>query len=637
MNKILPLMILGILVLSGFGAGALSENKNLDIHQLNNDDNKLETWQYTLTSSDPVVSDQGEYININVKETNSFKRDVGKPMLPFYSKTMTFPLGTKIKSVECTYSNIKTISLNKKIQPAPRPLPINEINEIQVTRDNNVYDSIDLFPNDVYSYRTSGGLDKGGNHVTFLTINLYPVRYAPALNTLQYVENIETIVIYEEPSQPLVFKDEYDMVIISYDRYASLLEPLVVHKEKHNIITKIVTLKDIYNSVYFPVNGRDKPEKIKYFIKDALEQWGITYVMLVGNFMRMPIRYVNLETDKGGRYEELEFLTDLYYADIYDGEGGFCSWDSDNDGIFGEWPFPEPSPRVDDVDLCSDVYVGRLACMFAFEVRTMVNKIIDYEENAYDKEWFKNMIVCGGDTFNDSQYGCGTDYMEGEEATQKALEYMDGFNPIKLWASMGNLNTVNIRKAINSGGGFLYLVGHGNPAKWATHPPRGHDWIGDYEINDMWYLWNKGKYPILMVGGCHNSQFDVTLLNLLINPEDAWYFSTWVPECWSWIFVKKFAGGAIASMGSTGYGCVGICDYNGNEIPDCIELYDGWFETQFFRLYKEENIDILGETYGQTVTDYAINFPVDTNRYDCKVAQTHVLFGDPSLKIGGYP
>ena len=51
--------------------------------------------------------------------------------------------------------------------------------------------------------------------------------------------------------------------------------------------------------------------------------------MLVGNFRKMPIRYTHLETDTGGEYEELEFISDLYYADIYDSEGNFSTWDTD--------------------------------------------------------------------------------------------------------------------------------------------------------------------------------------------------------------------------------------------------------------------------------------------------------------------
>ncbi len=30
------------------------------------------------------------------------------------------------------------------------------------------------------------------------------------------------------------------------------------------------------------IDGRDKPEQIKYFIKDAIETYNITFVLLVG-------------------------------------------------------------------------------------------------------------------------------------------------------------------------------------------------------------------------------------------------------------------------------------------------------------------------------------------------------------------
>ena len=63
---------------------------------------------------------------------------------------------------------------------------------------------------------------------------------------------------------------------------------------------------DIYAGTYFPAEGRDKPEQIKYFIKNAKETWNITYVMLVGNYAQVPTRYANLETDTGGLYEELK-------------------------------------------------------------------------------------------------------------------------------------------------------------------------------------------------------------------------------------------------------------------------------------------------------------------------------------------
>ena len=190
---------------------------------------------------------------------------------------------------------------------------------------------------------------------------------------------------------------------------------------------------------------------------------------------------------------------------------------------------------------------------------------------------------------------------------------------------------------ISDGCGFLYFVGHGNPTFWATHYNGDYkNWTEGFGNKDILKLSHKGMYPIMMVGGCHNSQFDVSPLNLLIDPEHSLYFSTHSFWCWSWAFITRFNGGAIASIGSTGYGGVNIGDHNANEIPDCVEGADGWFETQFFRIYNEEHVDILGETYSQVISDYIDNFPIYNDRYDCKIIETHVLMGDPTLKIGGY-
>jgi len=495
----------------------------------------------------------------------------------------------------------------------------------------------------------SSGLNKENQHTTFLSIQFNPIRYNPVQNTIQSIASIDLDITVERPKKPLVVSDQYDMAIICYDRYASFLEPLVEHKNNHGIKTVLVPVSNIYKSTYFPTQGRDSAEEIKYFIKNAIENWNITYVMLVGNFRQIPRRLTNLETDTGGLYEELEFATDLYYADIYNGEGNFSSWDSDNDGIYGEWPYPEWSPREDSVDLVPDVHLGRLACMFKFEVRTVVNKIINYENEASDPSWFNTMIVAGGDTFEKSLEG-GTDYNEGEEANKKAIEYMEGFNPVTLWTSIGNLTTDSILAEINKGSGFLYVVGHGCPKSWSTHVNGDYaNWTGTIGNKHIRTLTNKEKYPILIVGGCHNSEFDVAPINFIkgiltegpkffIYSEDhfgGYYLYKYVPECWSWVFVKV-QDGAIASIGSVGFGGVRIGDFNGNSIPDCVEGLDGWFETQFFKLYNQDHIDILGQTYSQTITNYALNFPVDTDRYDCKILETHALFGDPSLKIGGY-
>jgi len=598
-----------------------------------------ETMTFSYRFSHPDITETSDFLSLHCQEANSYLSIPGAPLLPSYFVTTEFPLGTKITTISITVMEETDLPLSKKITPSSTPLPSAAASDKDVlTKNQDIYQKNELYPEEVLSYTTHGGLNRKNDHVTFLALQIYPFRYNPSQNILKCISHVDVSITYQEaPSFQYSQEEEYDFLILTYDGYTRLLQPLATHKEEHDISTKIVTLSEIYTGSYFPVEGRDCAEQVKYFIKNAVEQWNTSYVMLVGNFRRFPVRYAHLETDKGGFYEELQFLSDLYFADIYDGEGNFSSWDSDGDGLYAEWLDEEPYEMEDEVDLAPDVHLGRLACMFRFEVRTVVHKIIEYEESAHDSEWFNSMIVVGGDTFNKS-YENGTDYNEGEVVTAEALEYMDGFQPVTLWTSLGNLTTANIQREISNGAGFLYFAGHGNPSDWSTHENGKYDeWTEGLKNRQMYRLSNAGKYPILMVGGCHNSEFDVSLFNLLKGPYMAWAYGIWTPECWSWVFVKKYGGGALASMGSTGYGGVNIGDFNHNDIPDCIEGADGWFETQFFRLYKQENIDVLGETYSQTVTDYVTTFPVLLNRYDAKIVETHVLFGDPTLRIGGYP
>ena len=436
--------------------------------------------------------------------------------------------------------------------------------------------------------------------------------------------------------------DKYDLLIITYYGYANLLEPLAKHKDSVGIKTRIVTSYEIYRGKYFPVEGRDKQEKIKYFIKGAIEEWEIKYVLLVGSYRQIPVRYSYLETDYDTIPPEVgidafedRFISDLYYADIYDENGSFCSWDSNENDIFGEWT--RDNLVKDTVDLKPDVYLGRLACRNKIEARIVVNKIIDYEKNAYGQDWFNTIVAVGGDSFNDITYG--TDFSEGEIITEKALGYMSSFNPIRFWISNGNLSTSRMWlfrfiKTLNQGAGFVYFSGHCNPGAWTTHPHADFEtWLPFFRNRHVSLLYNQNRLPVLITECCHPCQFNVSIFDLNLLTQ-YWQF---IPECWPWHMVRKMFGGSIASIGGTGYSITGIGDLNENDIPDCIESYDGWFNTHLFNLYTEEEIDFLGELLGKTLEDYVNNYPVYEDRHHCKVVEMKVLLGDPSLKIGGYP
>ncbi len=435
----------------------------------------------------------------------------------------------------------------------------------------------------------------------------------------------------------------FDFLIIAPSKFKKSLNELVKHKKQCGIKTIIVSLKEIFDEKYFNGKGRDKPEKIKYFIKNAKENWKIKFVLLVGGSKQLPVRYVNnLAIDYKQDFLENKIISDLYYADIYDSNGNFSSWDTNGNGIFGEWKGKTAEDK--NIDLRPDVYIGRLPCRNRFEVKIMVNKIINYERKTTDKSWFKKIVAAGGDT-----YPTKDDIFEGEIDAQKALDNLKNFNQETLWASSGDLTVhgaYKIIKAINKGCGFLVLAGHGNPVFWSTHPPNDNKKIGKFSIYNMPLLTNQNMLPICITNGCRNSAFDTSPINLFKYTNESWKKSfDFAPECWSWVLTRKIGGGAIATFGSTGLVYLKWDKEAGGTT-------EGWsyLMPRILWEYGVNGTEILGEIWGKVIIDYLKKFPIKWNSpslycenegpkpdaINARSVQEFILFGDPTLKIGGY-
>lgn len=646
MKEILTVIIIGILIVSSFGAMAISNApKTIE---------RKEVTQY----SEPEILEYEHYSSITLQEANTYLKNPGQPVLPVVTKTYIFPIGTIISKVNCQPINIQEKQIEKEITYATKPMSRLSTNKtlLKISKDELVYSSANLYPDTWYDYNIRVGLD-GKKHVTFLTIQFYPVRYSPQNYIIKYAKGADITIQFETLASPTTFSDEYDLVIIAPWIFSGKLQRLVTHKENMDIKTKLVTTQEIYRNY----DGGDQAEKIKYFIKHAVEEWGVSYILLFGGMngqrfwsWHIPVRYSHL--DDASNFEK-RYISDLYYADIYkydDVEGYiFDDWDSNGNGVFAEWS----STNKDVLDMDPDVYVGRLPCRYRFEVKRIVNRIINYETTTRGKDWFNRMAVIGGDSFDDISWNTSTDHIEGQVETEHALSFMNGFNHTRIWVESGdvNLTTKNIGNVLSQGQGFVYFTGHGNPIIWSTHPHGDFStWIS-FGLKSIRKLRNGDKLPVLIVGGCHNCQFDVSILKIFNRRARMWGETT--PKCWGWLFVSSPKGGSIACIGNTGlgYGTIGdgpdppdeIPGSEPDGIPDCIQYLGGWMEPHFFEVYNHDSKDILGEIHGQTLRDYLCQFPIDWDMNwedheqsatlaDCKTVQQWALFGDPSLKIGGY-
>lgn len=419
--------------------------------------------------------------------------------------------------------------------------------------------------------------------------------------------------------------DTYDLVIIGPSCFSSEIEPLIVHKNSHNVQTFFKTTEEIISEY----SGRDDAEEMKYFIKDAIEQWDIKYVLLIGGMKLfsskwfVPVRYSNLDDGFGHEI----FLTDLYFADIYNETGEFDDWDSNGNGIFAEWGF-----NGDKLDLNPDVAIGRLPCRTKDEVKTVVEKIISYENTAYSQSWFNNMVVIGGDTYP------GYEGYEGESTCDIASSYMEDFIITKLYASSGSLSGPDdVINAINQGCGFLLTRGRGGTDRVRMVMPEGEEFIV-FDINSISKLDNKNMYPICVLGECIHGRFDVGLINFikLLQRDPEYNIYDCIYECIGWSLIREKNAGAIATLTNTNI-CFGAYGDNDNDgIIDDAELYGGFLAVELFRLYNQEEIDTLGILHQRALSNYVNLHPVQKDKIHSKSIQEFILVGDPSLKIGGY-
>lgn len=652
-TKELVVSLIVIFILSScVPAFGLQINKTISDEDLNSASlSDVKYIELEFSFSDPeVVRVDGNYWVVRVKETNHNQYmivdwDPGKPVLPVNITVSELVFGSKIIDVSYENSTPEVIDLPGIVPYCKASYDSLEYDQIEIAQDMSIYESSEPYPSDWVAYHTGGGIYEG-KRSTFLVTRVYPVRYYPMDNKLHFIRTIIVNISYSEPAIQVIEENSiYDLLILSPSNFKKQLEPLACHKSRFGVRTKLISLDYIYNRIWY---GRDNAEKIKLFIKEAIEKTGIKYVLLVGGIQgqtfrwNLPVRYSQVLTF--GEDSGESFISDLYYADIYDSEGGFSSWDSNDDNVFSLWN----ESFKEKMDLYPDVYLGRLACRNIHEVKIMVDKIINYEKDkCAEEDWFNNLILVAGDSYNDTAH-----YNEGELISEEAVRLMPDFNPVRIYAGEGqDINRKTVNNAMNAGAGFAYFCGHGSISSWNTHyPPNGTKWTTGYVCGDMLYLKNKEKLPIGVIGGCHNGQFDVTLRNILkgIREEGLryfrskppaggfWYPPTWYPNCWAWWLTSETKGGTIATIANTGLGTHGESDIDNNTVADYLEILDGWLELNFLKLYGSDGSDILGENHGDSITGYLHRFLGHDAKVDVQMAQQWELFGDPSLKIGGY-
>jgi hypothetical protein len=268
-----------------------------------------------------------------------------------------------------------------------------------------------------------------------------------------------------------------------------------------------------------------------------------------------------------------------------------------------------------------------------FDVLNIVKKIVKYERpsiisNIFGKPWMKRMIAVGGVT--------GWIYEgspDGEWVCNKSIGYMGDLinDPVRVFASNTGSDPRPVPNDIidefSKGAGYVLLEGHGNTFMWDTYWLG--NWTGGITNYHFWQIKNRNKLPIVIVGGCHNSLFNVSIMQSIsdspnLHESNYHTYGNPVRSCFTWKLVSKTKGGAIASTGCTAYGL-------GTIPPDDLS---GGLDANFFYEIGQNNATTLGEAHSGSIIKYIAETNIQDG--DVYVITEYQLFGDPSLRIGGY-
>jgi hypothetical protein len=379
---------------------------------------ELRAGEYEISSGD-----KGERIEM---EGYGYLMVPGKPLLPAKNFLIALPPGARVKSVEVKGIGAKQLSGTYRIEPTPPILPlidpvqhaelVEKMEQEWQTNNQTVYSSDQSYPSERGRLKASGTLRK----YSYASVSFYPFSYHPQSSRLIRYDAAHITINYELPSpgsseaqrveelkwddladerasklfinyqevedmyqpaesQPMAWQDTYDYVIITTGALQSSIVASDFLNWKaslgYNVRIVLTTDAEIAGQA-----GVDLAAKVRNFLRYNYLPWGIEYVLLVGDYATIPMRYCYPDSDNHANGAgnpaawpwSGDVPTDYYYADLSDPDAS--SWDSDGDGYYAEYGQDHP-------DFLAEVYVGRIPTNNSSRITYTLNKLVSFEQD----------------------------------------------------------------------------------------------------------------------------------------------------------------------------------------------------------------------------------------------------------------
>ena len=233
--------------------------------------------------------------------------------------------------------------------------------------------------------------------------------------------------------------------------------------------------------------GVDDAERIRKFIVDAVAKWGVLYVLLGGDVLDLPTRWV--WTAPLYSQWPVHIVTDHYYSDL-DGD-----WNGDGDEKYGE---------VDDsLDLFPDVFVGRLPTTDNFQINDYIDKLRAY-------------LFPNNTGYQTKALFFTSDFDVSNDAYEMALRLGDHLPPYFTKSYLNEKPRAELKDSIHSGFGLVIGLAHGDINNIRVrNSPREN--ATNYFFDS---LANTDYYAMMLVITCYTNTFqaDCVSKHWLLNP-----------------------------------------------------------------------------------------------------------------------
>ncbi|MGD8921886.1 MAG: type IX secretion system sortase PorU, partial [Candidatus Zixiibacteriota bacterium] len=433
------------------------------------------------------------------------------------------------------------------------------------------------------------GFSRDGGGIAFerdLSGQQYSHYHMATLATIRTPESLERV----SPTDLRAAPGQADLIVVTAEALAPYLADYKEYRESGGYSVRVVTIDDIMDNFSYGVYD---PAAIRDFLKFAYETYpspAPSAVLFVGD-ANYDYRNV-LGTN----------VPNLVPVFIHPYEGLDITYSDDNYVYFGRYGILDSDTslyRAPDRGL--DMISARWPVRNAEELRTVVNKIKDYESPSNFGIWRTRITLVADDEFGGNFDNETFHTTQTEQLDSTSIPRVYTRDKIYLWDyPFVNREKPAVNEAIinslNEGSLIINYVGHGNPDVWAhEHVLR--------RASDLPRLHNYDQLTLVFAASCAIGFFD--------DPEREGMGET---------FLTMSSGGAIGVVSATR---LVYSSPNASFNRDVYQL-----------MLDDEDLSICQAVYTAKLMRQYVVTPTDTTILPRNNDRAYVYFGDPFLRLG---